>query len=262
MPPYRLLALDVDGTLLDPTHQLRQATVAAVRECLAAGIHVAVATGRLPTAISWICEAIGLSGPQVVVNGAFVVDIGSSAVLVETLLGDERLALVEAAVRELAVPYCAFTHEGIYALPEMQGLEVLQQFNEPEPKIVPALRSAYVPRIGKLLTVDSDQTHDAAMKTLLGDAVTVVRAHQLFLEYLAPGASKGYGLTTLASWLDIPMGQTAVIGDSYNDLSMFAVAGLSIAMGQAPAAVQAQAHQVTASNDHDGVALAIRQYIL
>jgi Cof subfamily protein (haloacid dehalogenase superfamily) len=260
--PIRLLALDVDGTLLDPDHQLRPATVAAVRACLDAGVAVALATGRLSQAIRPICTALGLGGPQVVVNGALVVDIDSGEVLASSLLGDAQLDIVEPYVRALGVPYCVFGLEEIYALPGMPGLELLQEFGEPVPRRVPALRSAYVPAMTKLLTISPDASHDAMLRRELSGVVSVVRTHRLFFEFLAPEASKGHGVTLLAERLGLRLEQVAAIGDSFNDLSMFAIAGLSIAMGQAPAEVRERAHFVTGDNAHDGCAEAIRRYVL
>jgi hypothetical protein len=260
--PYRLLALDVDGTLLDPHHQLRPATIAAVRACLDAGVLVALATGRLPTAIRPLCAALGLAGPQVVVNGAMVVDITSGDLLAANLLTDAQLDVVEPLVQTLGVPYCLFGKAEIYALPGMQGVEILREYGEPDPIIVPVLRTPYVPLKSKLLTVNPDTSHDIRLREALRGLVTVVRTHRLFFEFLAPEASKGNGVALLAERLGLPLEQVAAIGDAYNDLSMFKIAGLSIAMGQAPAEVQARAHVVTADNSHDGCAEAIRRYIL
>jgi Cof subfamily protein (haloacid dehalogenase superfamily) len=260
--PYRLLTLDVDGTLLDPHHRLRPATVEAVRACLQAGVIVTLATGRLPAATTALRAALGLQGPIITVNGAVVAEPEAERVLAAHMLDEEQVARIEEEVQALGVPYCLFSHDAIYALPGITGLDLLQEFDEPQPRIVPALRAAHVPFMAKLLTIDYDRSHDEAMRARLGPDIAVVRTHPAFLEYLSPQASKGRALMLLAEWLEIDMHAVAAIGDSYNDLSMFAVAGLSVAMGQAPAEVRAQAKQITADNDHDGCAQAIWRYVL
>ena len=96
----------------------------------------------------------------------------------------------------------------------------------------------------------------------MGDAATVARSQPYYLDITAPAANKGDGIAAIAQAAGVPLDQVAAIGDMANDLPMFARAGLSIAMGQAPEVVRAKARHVTATNDADGVAAAIDRYIL
>lgn len=103
---------------------------------------------------------------------------------------------------------------------------------------------------------------EGMVKTAIGGAATVARSQPYFLDITAPQANKGDGVAAIAQAAGVPLSQVAVIGDMANDLPMFAQAGLSIAMGQAPEAVRAAATFVTTSNDEDGVAAAIDRYVL
>lgn len=94
------------------------------------------------------------------------------------------------------------------------------------------------------------------------DDITVVDAGFGTLEFTLRGTSKATGLQLLADTLGIPMAAVMAIGDSGNDLEMLRAAGLSVAMGNAPAAIRAAANATTASNDEDGVAAAIQRFIL
>ena len=97
---------------------------------------------------------------------------------------------------------------------------------------------------------------------LVGSAATLVRSQDYYLDCTALAANKGDGVTRLAQLFEVPLSEVAVIGDQANDVAMFRRAGLAIAMGQASAAVQAEAHCVAASNEDAGVANAIRRFVV
>ena len=99
-------------------------------------------------------------------------------------------------------------------------------------------------------------------RDLVGADATLVRSQDYYLDCTALAANKGDGVARLAKMYGVPLTQVAVIGDQANDIAMFRRAGLSIAMGQAHAAVQAEADEVTTSNEESGVAAAIRRFVL
>jgi hydroxymethylpyrimidine pyrophosphatase-like HAD family hydrolase len=103
---------------------------------------------------------------------------------------------------------------------------------------------------------------EAEVRSAAGHAVTILRSQPYYLDVTHTQANKGDGVIALADLIGVPLSATAAIGDMDNDLPMFAQAGLSIAMGQAPDAVKAAADHVTTSNEEDGVAHAIETYIL
>jgi hypothetical protein len=102
----------------------------------------------------------------------------------------------------------------------------------------------------------------AAMREGFGDRVSAATSQPYYLDVTHPEANKGSVVRYLSRSLDIPCEQIATIGDSANDVLMFAIAGLSIAMGNADSGVQRAARRVTASNDEDGFALAIDRFVL
>ena len=125
------------------------------------------------------------------------------------------------------------------------------------------------PRYGavdKLTWVSDDEALlrdlTARMKAAIGDAATIAQSQTYYLDLTHPRANKGAGVTTLARLVGVDLGKVAVLGDQANDLPMFAVAGTSIVMGQAPDAVKAKAGHVSTGNDQDGVAHAIDTILL
>jgi Cof subfamily protein (haloacid dehalogenase superfamily) len=124
-----------------------------------------------------------------------------------------------------------------------------------------ALESAF-----KIVGVSGDHDYlarcEIEMQAALGEAASASRSQSFYLDITHPMANKAVGVQRLAALMGVPMGEVAVIGDGHNDLGMFAQSGLSIAMGNAPSDVKKKARFVTASNDRDGFAEAVRTYIL
>jgi Cof subfamily protein (haloacid dehalogenase superfamily) len=102
----------------------------------------------------------------------------------------------------------------------------------------------------------------AAMREQFGERVSATRSQSYFLDVTHPDANKGHVVEYLSTMYDVTTDEIATIGDMHNDVSMFAVSGLSIAMGNAEASVQQAAHQVTRSNDDEGFAYAVTEFVL
>ena len=126
--------------------------------------------------------------------------------------------------------------------------------------------STLLERVDKIVAVSDEaqklEALEASTAQALGDAATVARSQTYYLDVTAPSANKGRGVAILAEALDTPLSATAVIGDGQNDVAMFKVAGLSVAMGNGSDAVRAAADHVTRTNLDDGVAHAIDAFIL
>ena len=121
-------------------------------------------------------------------------------------------------------------------------------------------------RVDKIVAVSDEEPRlaelEAQTQQALKGRATVARSQTYYLDVTAPDANKGHGVTELAKALGVPLEQTAVIGDGQNDVFMFKVAGLSIAVDNASDEVKQAADHVTASNVDDGVAKAIDRYVL
>ena len=117
----------------------------------------------------------------------------------------------------------------------------------------------------KMMMIDEPAILDAAIAQIPADfkeRYTVVKSAPFYLEVLHPGASKGVGLAQLASHLELTSDEVMAIGDNENDLTMLEYAGIGVAMKNAIPIVKEVADVETASNDEDGVALVVEQYVL
>ncbi len=263
---YQLIAVDVDGTLLDSAHALRPRVRAAVRAARARGIHVALATGKLLRSVGALVAELDLEGPQITCNGAAIMDAGGGPPMaVWPLLGGE-LALALGAIREAdpEIGIAWYTADAIYTDAEPGELDrVLAAYHEPALIHVPTL-DAGVPTPTKLL-VTGTPARLAALRAWVARRLTgrvqVVTTTPDFLEFFSPEADKGRALRAVMDLLGVAAEGVLALGDGENDIPLLEVAGTGIAMGNAVAALRERARRHTVSNDEDGVAVVIEGVI-
>lgn len=263
--PIRLLVSDIDGTLVRHDKGLPEANVTAIRGAAARGLKVSLISARPPAGILPIAKELGLDGPFGAFNGGTIFAADGSV--------DRSAQLPINLVRELAELYAAM-RVGIWLTAGNRWLtsdpdnphtarEVLSSGLQPE---TVTDFSPFFGACDKIVAVcdDPDRMDEVEVRArrVVGRAATLVRSQDYYLDCTALAANKGDGVAALAEFFGVPLDQVAVIGDQANDVAMFRRAGLSIAMGQASAAVQAEADCVTTSNEHAGVAAAIERFII
>lgn len=256
---------DVDGTLVNKAKEVTEATVAAVGRLEAAGLPFSLISARPASGILWIAEKLGLKGPIAAFNGGTVLDADGS--VIERHVLDEQVVRQSFALAEGtdAVPW-VFAG-GIWHCPNTESPHVPHEVLSAGQQ--PTVREDMTPLFGdvdKLTWVSDDEPMlkelESRMKERIGKAATIARSQTYYLDLTHPTANKGNGIETLARIAGVDLTKVAVLGDQHNDLPMFARAGVSIAMGQAPQDVQDQANYVSTSNDQDGVAHAIDAILL
>ena len=261
----RLFISDLDGTLVDKKKQLTAGTIAAVARLKAAGIGFSVISARPRSGVLPIVDQLGLDVPIGAFNGGILFKRDG------TMLAEHRIAPhVAAGMFELAqgldVAPWLFADDHWYALADHGPHFASEEVSANQAPIVVEDFSAYYDRADKITFVSDDPALLAGLldraRAAYGDDATIAQSQTYYLDVTATAANKGDGVAALAASFGVPLSQTAVIGDQFNDVPMFARAGLSIAMGQAPDGVKALAQHVTGANDADGVAQAIDQIIL
>lgn len=266
MARFRLVALDIDGTILASDHSLRPRVTATIRAVQARGVRVCLATGKLFVSIAMLHQTFDLHGPQITCNGAAIVDADTSALDAAWPMTAPEVHASLAVLAQVApeVPIAWYTTEAIFTTAPAGPLDdVLAAYHEPRPVHVPDF--AALPPPTKLLMTDAPERLDrlrAQIEPQLAGRVHVVRTSVDFLECMRPGVNKGTALETIMEREGIDRMETLAIGDSENDLPLLQAAGFSIAMQNATPAVLAQAHTITPSNDDDGVAQALERWVL
>lgn len=269
----RLVASDVDGTLLDPTDRVSARTRAAVHRVLAAGVPFVLVTGRPPRWIPPVVEQLGHAGYAVCANGAVLYDAATDRVSYSMTL--DPLQLRDAAeVVATALPGAKLAVELPTGTATCNGLdEFLAEpgYTHPWPdaESMPTPRDVLLGRPAvKLLARQPDASSDvmaAAVREIvsaqLGAHVNVTFSTGLgLIEISAPGITKGTGLARLAGELGIAPAEVVALGDMPNDLPMLAWAGHGVAMANAHPTVLECADEITAPNSRDGLALVLERW--
>src|SRR5665213_2466088 len=233
----RLIALDLDGTLVGPDLTISPRVRESITRARARGAQITIVTGRMFAATKPYAQTLGITGPLVCYQGAAIFEASTGAVLRET--------------------------------PVHQNNRVSKRYTDiakVEPKLVPSLSAAFADRPSiKIVLVDDpvpSEEHLAALKPLLGDRAYLTRSHVDFVEVLSPDVNKGEALAFVAQRYGATLTETLAIGDAWNDVPLITAAGIGVAMGSGPPELFAQADAVVGDVAHDGVAEAIERYVL
>ncbi len=260
-----LVLSDVDGTLVDDDKRLSKRSIEAVSKLRDAGIRFAVTSSRPPRGMAMLFEPLDLDAPIAGFNGGLCVDRDLSIMAERTLAPDVAGRAIDLIRRQRLDAWVFRGNEwlvsdeaGAYVDHEIFTVQF-------QPKVVRDL-SAQLDGIAKIVGVGRDFDRVGRAETIaaeeLGGDATVARSQSYYLDFTHPEANKGVVVDMLSQRHGIPTGEIMTIGDGFNDVSMFARAGWSVAMGNASPEVKARASAVTGPNGEDGFAEAIERYAL
>jgi Cof subfamily protein (haloacid dehalogenase superfamily) len=261
----KLLVSDVDGTLVDRRKQLTPGTIDAVARLHAAGVGFTIISARPRSGIMPLADQLELDEPIGAFNGGIVFR-RSGEVLEHHRIDPVAARAVWAMAADSPVDRWVFAYDRWYASTD-QGPHVdpERKSSAQDPVIVDDF-DALLDQADKITFVSDDPAMlgdlTSRMAAAWGERATIAQSQTYYLDITALEANKGTGIAALAASFGVPLEATAAIGDQANDLPMLARAGLAIAMGNAPDAVKARAHQVSRANDEDGVAWAIDHLII
>jgi Cof subfamily protein (haloacid dehalogenase superfamily) len=263
----RLLLADVDGTLLTSKKVLTDRARQAAQRLRDARIAFALTSGRPPRGMSMLVGPLAIATPMGAFNGGALVEPDLSLLEQKCLPpAVVQPILAEIASRGLDV-WVYRGSDWLVRDPRAPHVDREESTVAFPPKVVPDFGDASSSDgVLKIVGV-SDDLHlveqcEAQVRQRFADEVSAARSQPYYLDVTHPEANKGAMVRRLSALLDVPREQIATIGDMPNDVLMFAWSGLSIAMGNASAAVQRCARKVTTSNDDEGFANAVERYIL
>jgi hypothetical protein len=270
----KLIAIDIDGTLLTPQKSVSQRTLTAIQAAQEAGIIVTLATARRYENSKQFADMLGITIPIITCDGALIIEHPTGKTL-HTRLFEAEIAqrvvniLIEHKLQPV-IHHLDGDKEETWSGPAAFDNLGLEGYFQEFPKVRRMSHHTLCNGQPDHIRVVSFATEEAiervrpAIAQLPCAWTTIKRGNYGTAEIVTmqAGCSKASGVTMLARHLNIPMEQVMALGDNNNDVQMLAAAGWGVAMGQAPEHVKAIANAVTSSNQDDGVAVAIERYAL
>ena len=277
---YELIALDMDGTLLDSGQRITPRAKTAVREILARGKQVVFATGRCRPQLEEYLECFPQMRYLICENGACVCDLKTGEDLFRRALPQQQVLHVMEAVEKEDVLAAFFIGNRSF-MDRRTFLRMEESYRAVFAKSavwVEDLFSFYrdrpleVEKIALFFPSGNLNARDGLHRRAQACARVQERIHSLpvtmavsasgNMEITGEGVNKGTGLKLLCGHLGLPLSQTAAVGDGENDRELLRLAGLAVAMENASASIRAAAAVTVPDCDHDGAAIAMERYML
>lgn len=265
--PFKCSAVitDVDGTLVDDEKRLTSRAASAVAELRASGIIFSIISSRPPRGLTSLLGSLCITTPIGSFNGGMITATDLT-IITEHLLSPAVARHTVDMLNAHGVQVWVFSgQDWLVRDPDGPYVGLEQRTVGFRAKIVKDF-DAPLDGAAKIVGVSEDfellARCENDVRAALADKASVARSQPYYLDITHPLANKGVALSEIARLLAVPLAEIAVVGDSYNDLAMFARGGLSIAMGNASPQVQQAADFVTVSNREEGFANAVELFIL
>ena len=276
---YKLLALDLDGTLLTSDKRITKNTVKNINKARKRGLKVIIATGRDYSSAKLIAQKLQLKLPIITNNGAYIVNSLNDEVIFEKRLNNRVLLEIIDILDRYELKYMIRNESYSFGSYKPKMSMLFRFLNIQALRHLWLLRSSYKSmddaEIKKHIKekkieplkifvhgkkVDTDNVELELVKTFKDEIGITTSGYGI--EILPKKISKASGLEILTPILGVDKDEVMAIGDNFNDLEMIKYVGLDIAMGNAPNEIQKHAKFVTETNDNDGVAFAIEKFVL
>lgn len=265
---YKLLALDLDGTLTNSKKIITERTKEVLFAAQKAGLRLILASGRPTEGILHLAKELELSrygGFVLAFNGARIFDMSTGEIIFEQTLPMECIPVVEKLADHYGITVLTYKDGGIITKnPADPYVELEGKINLIGSKFVSSFTEAVDRPVPKCLLV-GDGDYMAEVEPKFREALphlSVYRSEPFFLEVMPTGVDKAYSLGKLLEYVGASREELAACGDGYNDVSMVAFAGLGVAMANANDKLKEAADVITLSNDEDGVAEAVLRYMM
>ncbi len=264
---YKLVVLDIDGTLLNSKKQITEKTKEAIKKAGEMGVKFIIASGRSPYGVMPVAEEIDLKnigGYILSFNGGCCINCKTNEYLYENYIPNSKLKDICQFATERNIPMLTYKNDIMYTPNDTtKYLELEASINNLTTKKTENLLADFkydFPKV--ILTDDGDiiAKHVEDAKKKFSD-LEVFRSEPFFLEICPQGVHKATGIAKVIDILGIKQEEVIAIGDGFNDLTMIDYAGLGVAMDNAQEKVKEVANFITLSNDNDGVAHAIEKFI-
>jgi Cof subfamily protein (haloacid dehalogenase superfamily) len=264
--PIRMVIADVDGTLVTQEKVLTKRATEAVLRLHEAGIQFSVTSGRPPRGMAMLIDPLKLTQPLAAFNGGVLIQPDLTTVVDQRFLPAAVPEKVIEAIENHALDVWVYTDTGWFVRDPNAAHVAREQWTVKFPPTVVKTFAGLLGRVAKIVGVSDDYDRVAKCEKDVqqagGTHISAARSQPYYLDVTHPQANKGGVVLAMSKLLNIPAEEIATIGDMPNDVLMFEKSGVSIAMGNASAEVQASARYVTATNEEEGFAKAMEEFVL
>jgi Cof subfamily protein (haloacid dehalogenase superfamily) len=264
---YKLLALDLDDTLLNEELKISSRNIEAIRDVAQKGVMVTLATGRMFRSALPYARQLELDLPLITYHGALIKQAGSSLVLRHCPVPLEMALEILSLGEEKEFHLNLYLDDRLFIKEENENTRYYQQIASiPVETVGNLTRFLLEKKVGptKLTIINMEGRIDELQQMLQAkylSRLSVLQSRPYFLEITHRRSTKGQALNFLAQKRGILQEEVIAIGDSYNDIDMLEFAGLGVAVANAPPQVKNAANVVTRANTEDGVAVFLEEYI-
>jgi Cof subfamily protein (haloacid dehalogenase superfamily) len=264
--PIRMVIADVDGTLVTQEKVLTKRAAEAVLRLHEAGIQFSVTSGRPPRGMAMLIEPLKLTQPLAAFNGGVLIQPDLKTVVDQRFLpaGVPEKVIETIGIHGLDV--WVYTDTGWFVRDPNAAHVAREQWTVKFPPTVVKTFAGLLGRVAKIVGVSDDYDRVAKCEKDVqqagGTHISAARSQPYYLDVTHPQANKGGVVLAMSKLLNIPAEEIATIGDMPNDVLMFEKSGVSIAMGNASPEVQESATYVTSTNEEEGFANAMEEFVL
>ena len=266
----KLVAIDIDGTLINDERRITAEVRDTIREALAQGVKIVITTGRPLPGVADILAELGIAGPDqyvITYNGGWVQTVDGSKTISKTPISYADYELVQHFADQHGAYLQVETADAAHTVHHK-----INRWGSDENALVNlplyVHEAAELPRelaaIKAIITAESDEADvlQQQVPANIHDQLTVIRSTAHNLEFINKATSKGAALLALADYLHIAHEETMAIGDQENDATMIEMAGKGVAMGNAIDKIKNLADDITTTNNEHGVAIALQRHVL
>ena len=261
----QLIALDLDGTLLNSNHQISPKTLQALKKVMNSGIQIMIATGKTPISAVEVKKQLGIETWGVFTQGLTILD-PTDEVADETVLPDnlsrEATMLLEKLHNQFE--FVIYNRNGIYTLSPSSFDAFLTAHHEPHPVAMEKSDRLFSQLPFQKILIQGERSNldrlELELTDTFGSSVDFVFSHHDVLEILPAGTSKGGGVAWVLNKLGIKSEELMAFGDGDNDIEMLALAGIGVAMGNGTSGTKSASNYVTLTNDEDGIVDALYHF--
>lgn len=262
---YKLVALDMDGTLLNDQYEITPRTARAIATAVSRGVLVTLATGRTFRSACYYARVLGLNLPLIAYNGGLIKEVLTERVLLHRPIHLSAARDLVDYIQGLGLYLKVYVDDILLVEKETEKTVVFALQHRIRYRAVGDLKSFLKKEPTMLVVIEPEEIVDA-LKDLLDrewqKKVRSFKSNPQSLDIVHPKASKVEALRFLAHKYEVKPEEVLAIGNEMNDLEMIDWAGLGVAMGNATPSVLKRADYVTADNNHDGVALVLEKFVL